>query len=262
MKKIQYKPKSNSQVQRNYTILECKWSDFSEIEKKYILKEAEILCLGANSTGANTGISRSNEKKYIDSLSGTMAEFAVTKFLNMGLGLEAKRPTVTTTHNQVDISFQYNQKTYTVEVRSSFVQNGIDFALYGFNKNTNKTFFDVLGPYKQENHKTDFESVKDLFMRVLFDIKDQSKDGFDKDKDFYTDKEHFIKKYITDDKPFYIIGGLSGNTIMKENYIKQLTPRDLTQYPAGITPGEYYVAQISNIADIDQLLEYRKNQYL
>lgn len=249
-------------TREKYTVLECRWSDFSESEQESILAEAQVLYESANPTGANTGLHRLNHKKYIDSLSGVMAEFATTKFFHKYLGLEAQRPVVTTTHNQIDISFEYKGKTYTVEVRSSFVQNGIPFALYGFNYKNQKTFFDVLGPYKQENHKQDFESVKDLFIRVLFDIKDQSTDGFQNDRKFYTDRNYFIEKYLRNDAPFYIIGGMSGYKIMQENYTKSLTPRDLAQYSSSIKAGEYHVAQISNIDDIQFFVDYYSHKAL
>lgn len=251
-----YRPKAN---RKQYTILECKWSDFTESEKSEIYKEAEILYEKAKKTAANTGIARTPEKKYIDSLSGVMAEFATTKFFNEYLSSDwkAHRPIVTSTHNQVDIALKHKETNYKVEVRSSFVQNGIVFALYGVNKDgkyKDKTYFDVLGTYKQEAYKTNFESVKDLFMRVLFDIKGESSDGFKSDRQFYLDRKYFIDKYINKDEPFYIIGGMSGDAIIKQNYTKTLSPNDLSQYTKDIKLGEYNVSEISNISDVERFL--------
>lgn len=241
-----------------YTILEFNWSDFSEEEKQNIYKEADILYEKADETSANTGKPRDPETKYIDSLSGVMAEFAVTKFFNEILNdnWNARRPIVTTTHNQVDIDLEYKETNYKVEVRSSFVQNGITFALYGVHSSgeyKGKTYFDVLGTYKQKVHKKDFESVKDLFMRVLFDINSESSDKFKKDREFYKNRTYFINKYIDRDEPFYIIGGMSGDAIMKEKYTKKLSSKDLSGYISNISEGEYNVAEISKISDVEKL---------
>lgn len=243
---------------KQYTILEFSWSDFSKTEQDTIYKEADILYNKADETGANTGLPRDPEKKYIDSLSGVIAEFATTKFFNEYLNdkWNAKRPIVTTTHNQVDIALTYKDTNFKVEVRSSFVQNGIEFALYSTNRE-GLTYFDVLGTYKQTVHKKDFESVKDLFMRVLFDINGESSDRFKEDRKFYINRKHFINKYINKDEPFYIIGGMSGEAIERENYTKNLSSKDLSEYISDITEGEYHVSQISKISDIKKLSELR-----
>lgn len=239
-----------------YTILEFNWSDFSEDEKSEIYKEANILYKKASAIGANTGLNRIPEKKYIDSLSGVIAEFATTKFFNTFLNdnWNAHRPIVTTTHNQVDISLRYKETDYKVEVRSSFVQNGIAFALYGVHTQgeyKGKTYFDVLGTYRQERNKQNFESVKDLFIRVLFDIQSESSDNFKNDRDFYKDIQLFINKYIERNEPFYIIGGVSGEKIIKEKYTKTLSSRDLNQYISDVQEGEYNVSEICKIHDIE-----------
>ena len=258
--KNEYKAKYKA-LRDRYTILEFRWSDFSESEKKEIYKEADILYQKASKIGANTGLARLPEKKYIDSLCGVMAEFATTKFFNdfLNNNWNAHRPIVTTVHNQVDISLNHKQTNYKVEVRSSFVQNGIAFALYGIHstgKYKDKTYFDVLGTYKQPKNKEDFESVKDLFMRVLFDISSESSDTFKEDKSFYKDRKYFKDKYINRNEPFYIIGGMSGKKIMKEEYTKPLSVRDLSQYTSleDIQEGEYNVAEISKINDVEHFL--------
>lgn len=253
--KNEYKTKYNKANRDKYTILEFRWSDFLEDEKNEIYKETDILYKNSNDTGANTGMNRKSEKKYIDALSGVIAEFATSKFFNDFLNdnWSAYRPIVTTTLNQVDISLNYKEIPYKVEVRSSFVRNGIEFALYALNYQ-GRTHFDVLGTYKQEVHKSNFESVKDLFMRVLFDIKSESSDNFKDDKSFYTDRKYFISKYIDRDEPFYIVGGMSGDAIIKQKYTKSLSSKDLSQYTSNIQKGEYNVSEISNISDIQVFL--------
>lgn len=253
--KYDYKTKHTKANRDKYTILEFRWSDFTEDEKKEIYREADILYKNANNTGANTGLARESENKYIDALSGIIAEFATTKFFNefLNSNWNAHRPIVTTTLNQVDISLKYKEIPYKVEVRSSFVRNGITFALYALNY-YKKTHFDVLGTYRQKVHKSNFESTKDLFMRVLFDIKGESSDNFKEDKKFYNDRKYFINKYINRNEPFYIIGGMSGDAIIKEDYTKKLSSKDLSQYTSNVQEGEYNVSQISNISDIEKFL--------
>lgn len=260
MKKIiitknDYRSKFNKADRDQYSVLAFHWSDFSESEKKSIDLEAEMLYKKANSIGANTGKTRLAEKKYIDALSGVIAEFATTKFFNQFLNDSwmATRPKVITTHNQVDISLIHKEIPYKVEVRSSFVQNGLPFALYALDK-YGKTHFDVLGTYKQPVHKKNFESVKDLFMRVLFDIQGESSDSFKEDRKFYIDRKYFIDKYKNRNEPFYIIGGMSGNAIIKQNYTKTLSSKDVSQYTSKVKAGTYNVAEISKIADIDKFL--------
>lgn len=83
-----------------------------------------------------------------------MVEFATTKFFNEFLNnnWNAHSPLVTTTHDQIDISLNYKELNYKVEVRSSFIQNSITFALYMLHNSRTykgKTYFDVLGTYRQ-----------------------------------------------------------------------------------------------------------------
>ena len=245
-KDVMLKNKANRD---KYTILEFKWSNFSEFEKKQILTETDILYKETNSLSANTGLIRSPEKKYIDSLSGIMAEFATTKFFNdfLNENWSAIRPIFESSKNQIDIALNYKEEIYNVEVRSSFVKNGINFALYATN-NQGKTYFDVLGTYKQNSYKSNFESVKDLFIRVLFDISDENFEQF------YKKRHVFIDKYINKDEPFYVIGGMSGKSIIKKGYKKTLVKKDLSSYSSNIKEGEYNVAEISNIYDIEHFM--------
>ncbi len=143
--------------------------------------------------------------------------------------------------NQIDIKLKNKINTYEIEVRSSFVNHGIEFALYGINRNTadklyaNKNFFDVLGPYKQNTYKEDFESIKDLYFRVLFDGK----------------KYDVENRFIENNESFFIIGGMKGEDIIKLNYHKTLQASDAVN----ITPGNYYVAPMNRITDVKSIIQ-------
>lgn len=252
MKKINIKNSDyrgiNKINRESYSVLEFCWSDFLENEKREIFKEANLLYKNSSIISANTGINRTDEKKYIDTLSGIIAEFAVVKFFNefLNYNYEAIRPLAISSNNQIDILLKYKSQTYKVEVRSSFVKNGLNFALFAIDKKNGKTYFDILGTYKQSIYKKDFESIKDLFMRVFFDI---NTEDYNK---FYNDKKYFIDKYINRNEPFYIIGGMSGKKIINQNYTKNLCSYEINNY--NIIPGIYHVSEISKISDIDKFI--------
>ena len=229
-------------ITRDYNIYECKFLDFTYEERQQIISEAKSLYLGTNSKGASTGIVRFNIAKWNDCIAGILAEFAVANFLKQLLkDAHVTRPKVLSAIDQVDIKLQTQINTYEVEVWSSFVNNGINFALYGINRNTinklyaYKNFFDVLGPYKQNTYKENFESIKDLYFRVLFVGK----------------KYDVENRFIKNNEPFFIIGGMTGEDIIKLNYHKTLQASDAIN----ITPGNYYVAPMNNIIDAKSIIQ-------
>lgn len=101
----------------------------------------------------------------IDSLSGMIAELACKAVLSWRYGSDKiSRPENNSSHNQIDLKL-YNGKT--IEVRSSCVYNGIDFALFVKNrKKENEQYFDIIGPYVN-GYKSE-EVYKDYYMRVLY----------------------------------------------------------------------------------------------
>lgn len=76
-----------------------------------------------------------------------LAEFATVYYLNsLNLGI-ASRPEVTDLSNQIDVVWEFNKDlSKTVEVRSSFVKNGLDFGLFVIDNSTNQPYFDIIGP--------------------------------------------------------------------------------------------------------------------
>lgn len=227
----------NSNIKRKYGILEFQYSDFDTLTKEIIGSEANILIENANDGAANSGLSRNLETKSDDAFSGIIAEFAVLQFLNTLVPNSANRPIVTTSHNQVDITWQFNEKNYSIEVRSSFVKNGIDFALFATNEKTNMPYFDMLGPYYQTKYKTDYESDKDSYFRVLYP-------GI---------KKNIYSKLVKNNESFYIIGELSNKELKQKGYHKKLSPEEAVSSNGNLT-GDYFVSPINSVVDCEQFI--------
>lgn len=237
VKDVKKRMKGNpSLVGRNYVVVEFRFSDFSDDDKEKIKQDAEELSEKANKKGANSGEKRTDKVVENDAYAGVLAEFATVYYLNsLNLGI-ASRPEVTDLSNQIDVVWEFNKDlSKTVEVRSSFLKNGLDFGLFVIDNSTNQPYFDIIGPYYQKNYKTNYEPVKDLYARVLFE------------KTKYDVKNRFIEK----DEPFYLIGFLSGEKLIELDYHKSLTEKDATN----LVSGDYYVAPINRIWDIAEFKE-------
>lgn len=119
-----------------------------------------------NAGQANSSEEREEDIIEIDNLSGVIAEYACYVFLCEALGEDkVVKPSSEGAKNQIDIALAAGKRT--IEVRSSCVKNGIDFALFAKPKDeTDKQYFDVIGPYS--NGYKPGEIQKDLYMRVLY----------------------------------------------------------------------------------------------
>ena len=232
MKNSNRKTKPNL-VERDYVVVEFRFSDFRDDDKEKIKQDAEELSKKANKKGANSGKERTAKVVENDAYAGVLAEFATVYYLNSLKIGNAFRPKVTDLSNQIDVVWEFNKDlSKTVEVRSSFVKNGLDFGLFVIDNSTNQPYFDIIGPYYQKDYKTNYEPVKDLYARVLFE------------KTKYDVKNRFIEK----DEPFYLIGFLSGKKLIELNYHKSLTEKDATN----LVSGDYHVAPINEIWDIEE----------
>lgn len=174
---------------------------------KRVIRKAEEIMPGLNVRQANSSEERPQSIKEIDALSGIIAEYACEEVLRWRYGKELiVKPKSDTAWNQIDLKL-YNAKT--IEVRSSCVRNGIDFALFSQNKKAaGEQYFDIIGPYSNEYKK--YESYKDYYMRVLYEC----------------DKRSFMRLL---DKPMlelYITGGATKGMMKNSEFyqIKHLTP--------------------------------------
>ncbi len=159
-----------SNIKRTYDVLEINFSDFSEDYAYEIYNEAEKLFRNTNPKAANTGFDRDNNIKWIDTLSGVIAEYAVLMFLldkELFDNSSASRPIATDGINQIDFEWKYLNKKYSIEVRSSFANNGLAFALFAVNKISKKSYFDVIGPYYNMAYKKTMR-VKKIYLWELF----------------------------------------------------------------------------------------------
>ncbi len=239
MELITFTNDSNYEVKRNYTIASFSFSDFDESDKQNIIESANQLINLANNSAANSGQTRNMITKENDAYAGILAEFATLYYLKRcDKVLYAYRPNISDLSNQIDIAIEYESKngpiSLTAEVRSSFVRNGIDFALFKTNKE-NETYFDLIGPYYQKNYKSEYEPIKDLYFRVLFS-------GI---------KYDIRRRFLENDEPFFLIGYQSGEYILKHGYKKNLLSGSAITKKGDIT-GDYIVLPIDQIIDLSE----------
>lgn len=74
------------------------------------------------------------------------------------------KPSSSNSNNQIDIQLLSGK---TIEVRSSCIINGLEFALFSVNRKTDKQYIDVIGPYYNKAYKK-YENIKDYYMRVIY----------------------------------------------------------------------------------------------
>lgn len=154
----------NSIDRNDFTCLELNISNQGEWMKR-VCSYAEGIMKNLNRGQANTSEQRSLSTVEIDNLSGIIAENACDTILRWQFGDESIiKPPANSSINQIDIEL-FNGKT--IEVRSSCVRNGIDFAVFAKdNSNNDQQYFDVIGPYS--NGYKPIEHLKDYYMRVLY----------------------------------------------------------------------------------------------
>lgn len=163
----------------------------------------------------NPGQANSSEKRdektiEIDNLSGVIAEHACSTVLQSYLGKKnIIKPLSTSSKNQIDIELANGKRT--IEVRSSCVVNGIDFAIFAKDKSSKKgQYFDVIGPYTNEYKSV--ETLKDYYMRVLYWCK----------------KSNYMELTKQPELKLYITGGATKKMMCDTNLyqIKHLVPAD------------------------------------
>lgn len=211
---------------------------------KNVSEQAERIIPRLNLGKANSSERRDLDTVEIDNLSGIIAEAACMEVMDWRYGRcgKVRRPESCSSYNQVDLKL-YNDKT--IEVRSSCVRNGIDFALFARNAyRPREQYFDVIGPYSNDYKKA--ETYKDYYMRVLYEC----------------EKKNFMKLLEGESLRLYITGGATRKMMMDPEccQIKHLVP-------AGgevRTESDYRVIPLAKSLDIREffsLLE-RENEEL
>ena len=190
-----------------FTCLEVHIKNNSEYFKR-IEAYARRLSDAVNPGQANTSKKRDNEIIYINNLSGQIAETTCERILKYYLGdKNVYRPESDTSKNQIDIKLINNK---SIEVRSSCIRNGIEFALFQKDKNNSEQqYVDVIGPYRNEYKNN--EQYKDYYMRALF----------------ICDTKDFLQFISQDTISFYITGGATGDMMKDPKYYqsKHLSPK-------------------------------------
>lgn len=204
---------------------------------KRVLAYAEGIEGKLNKGQANSSETRSEKTVKIDNISGVLAECICYEFLSWHFGKEnIIKPSSNDSRNQIDIMLSSGKKT--IEVRSSCVRNGVDFALFskskGIKANIETQYFDVLGPYT--NQYKPGEALKDYYMRVLY----------------HCEKKDFLELLKKPEIMLYITGGATKEMMMDDNVyqLKHLVP-------AGgevAVESDYRVIPLGNSLDIKELL--------
>ena len=142
---------------------------------KYVLgiiyNHAKRIADNVNIKAANNSDKPRDESKLItDCFIGVLSEYSWKIAINALLV-----DTIVKETDSLDLSNQIDLETlkdkYSIEVRSSFVRNGIEFALAN-----NEYHFDIVGPYVN-NYKTE-EKPKDFYLRCLYHFDNREKSKF------------------------------------------------------------------------------------
>lgn len=228
----------NSVDRNNFECLEINISNESKWMKR-VCSYAQKIVPNLNVGKANSSEVRELSVVEIDNLSGLIAEYACEEILKWRYGKNLIiKPENNTSYNQIDLKL-YNGKT--IEVRSSCVRNGIDFAIFAQNKSVEgEQYFDVIGPYSNGYKKT--ELLKDYYMRVLYEC----------------DKRNFLTLLEGPMLRLYLMGGATKNMMEDTNYyqIKHLTP-------AGgqvRIESDYRVIPLSRSLDINEFFEVLEDE--
>lgn len=191
-----------------------------------------------NSFSASSGIIRSDETVSADNLLGLIAEYVCYEVLQNELGCQnVIKPPSNGSYNQIDIKLL---SEYTIEVRSSCVRNGLEFALFSVDRKTNKQYIDVIGPYYNNAYKS-YENIKDFYMRVIYIGETAS---------------IFSNLLAGGGIALYITGGASKEMLLNNGYIKYMvSPADSRAQKKG----NYLVIQMSDSFDFPVFIEQLKH---
>lgn len=198
-----------------------------------------------NFNQANTSSKRDKLSVEADNLMGIAAEEATKYVLSRRYGPDSiKDIEFTSKYEQIDVSLSNNK---TIEVRSSCIANGIDFALFCSKRpNTYNQYVDILGPYITGYKPR--EIPKDYYIRVLC--------HYNSPRDF------LIRWYWGLPVTMYITGG-ANLAMMNDPDIYQI--KNMVADSTNIaTKSKYRVIPIGKSKDINeffQMLEMENPEY-
>ena len=188
-------------------------------------------------TANNSESNRSSERILSNAIAGVLSEYAWKLFLNsISLELLVRETPCLDVAHQIDLETVVNEKS--IEVRSSFPRNGIEFAI------CHKVHeFDILGPYN--NSYKPGEPQKDFYVRALYKVPSPNT---------------FLKEYKNDGFTCYLTGGATWDMMMDGNIAinKTLIPEDSVS--AIINETEYRVVPFSRALDSVEIYKLIKKQ--
>lgn len=199
-----------------------------------VRQKAKLINNRLNSRSASAGVVRSDEVVTADNLIGLIAEFACYEITKNELGDEnVIKPTSRNSHNQIDIQLLSGK---TIEVRSSCIRNGLEFALFSVNRSNGQQYIDVIGPYYNTAYKA-YENIKDFYMRVIY----------------VGDTASVFSNIINGGNVvLFITGGATKQMMEKIGYRKFMTsPAD----SRAREKGDYLVVQMSDSFDYPDFIE-------
>lgn len=210
-------------ARRFFTCLEVRIPKNGEFIRD-ILRQASIIEPKLNKGKANDSTPRDAKTVAQDNLAGLIAENTCRRILECRYGVEVIDQSASTDSSidQIDIKLSNGK---TIEVRSSGIRNGLEFAIFSTNAKTKTSYIDVIGPYF--NDYKPCETPKDYYLRPIytFDLKD------------------FNKYFAASDTiTLFILGGATrrmmnddGTYVVKKFYpdgFERFVPKNATKYRA------------------------------
>ena len=199
-----------------------------------IIGKGKVLAQKVNPAAANYSTkTRKKERLINNATAGLLAEYAWKQYINQKAGTKVVDYTeFTDAATQIDLYVISNNKL--IEVRSSFPQNGLVFAI------CHATFeFDILGPYS--NTVKPGEIQKDFYTRTLYHIPKNTS---------------FMELLKKDNFKVYLTGGatwdMMTNTDVSKN--KDLLPQDAVTI-AEEEKSTYRVVPFSKALDTDKIFD-------
>jgi len=214
-------PLDGYNVSRVFNLIECSIEKGSDEYNKCIAKAHELAELVNTAAANNAELSRLPKRRANDAIMGVLAEEGWLQFINSRFSKIASYTPFDDPHAQIDIQLNKGQM---IEIRSSFVKNGVKFAICNGRYN-----FKNIGPYS--NTVKPGEVQKNLYLAVLFN----------------TPKDELLQG---DRINFTLIGGSTWQMMVNIGYDDPLEPKD------ALVPikSRYRVIQMKDVLDVEQVI--------
>ncbi len=223
----------------------CKF-EFSPISNRYdqfilneLIARGTALSKKVNPGAANdANLKRQHARILINSIAGTIAEYLWKTFINLtSIETIISETEMLDAANQIDLKGTKND--CTIEVRSSFPRNGLQFALCH-----PRHQFDIIGPYS--NGYKPNEIQKNFYARTLFPF------AF----------REFNDRINVNNFSVYLTGGATWEMFQNPDIVskKSFIPEDEISIERLNTQSEYLVIPFSNALDTIELFKKIKEQ--